>query len=121
MQASFRKIGLAGYFYLFTYFGFDPPFVETAEGESEFPTQLGTFDFNIGEDDFTWELTSDASAYGFGGDSFVFNNRAGDILNNPGGSLDALITRHFDFTDITGAALYFMLHMLVLMPFKMIH
>ncbi len=92
---------------MFTYFAFDLPMVETAENETAFPTQFGTFDFNVDNDDFTWEITNEASGYGFGNESFVFNNRAGELLNNPGGTLDALITRHFDFSEITGAALYF--------------
>ncbi len=92
---------------MFTYFAFDPPMIETAENETAFPTQFGTFEFNVDNDDFRWEITDEASGYGFGNTSFVFNNRAGDLLNNPAGTLDALITRHFDFTDVTGAALYF--------------
>ena len=92
---------------LLTYFAFDPPMIEPADGESGFPTSMGTIEFNFGNDDFAWEVTNDASAYGLGTESFVFNNRAGDVGNNPSDSYDLLITRHFDFSEVSSAALYF--------------
>ena len=92
---------------LLTYFAFDPPLIEPADTETSFPTSLGTWQFNFGSDDFTWEITNEASAYGFGTESFVFNNRAGDSGNNPFDTYDLLITRHFDFSNVTNAALYF--------------
>ncbi len=92
---------------LLTYFAFDPPLIEPTDGASAFPTPFGTWEFNFDSDDFAWEITSDASAYGFGSKSFVFNNRAGDVGNNPSDTYDLLVTRHFDFSEVNSAALYF--------------
>lgn len=90
-----------------TYFAFDPPMIETADDEVSFPTTVGTFQVNFGNDDFEWEITNETSAYGYGSESFVFNNRAGSVSNNPSDSYDILVTRHFDFSEVTNAALYF--------------
>ena len=92
---------------LLTYFAFDPPMIEAVENETNFPTSLGTWQVNFGSDDFAWEITDEASGYGFGSESFVFNNRAGDVGNNPSDTWDLLITRHFDFSEVSNAALYF--------------
>ncbi|HFA47694.1 MAG TPA: HYR domain-containing protein [Bacteroidetes bacterium] len=92
---------------LLTYFAFDPPMIEAAENETAFPTSKGTFPFNVNNDTFEWEMTTEVSSYGLGNESFVFNNRAGTLFANPIGTLDALITRHFDFSEVSDAALYF--------------
>ncbi|MEO1263156.1 MAG: M43 family zinc metalloprotease [Bacteroidota bacterium] len=92
---------------LFTYFAFDPPMIELVDGSNNFPTELGTYEFNFGDDDFAWDISYDAAAYGYGLQSFVFNNRAGNLNNNPSDTYDLLITRHFDFSDVNSAALYF--------------
>ena len=92
---------------LLTYFAFDIPLIELAEGTSTMPTPLGTYEVNFGNDDFKWEISNEGSAYGFGLGSFMFDNRAGMIGNNPSDTYDLLITRHFDFTDVVDPALYF--------------
>ena len=92
---------------LFTNFAFDPPMMEWTDGASGMPTPLGTYEVNFGNDDFAWEISNNASAYGYGLQSFMFDNRAGSIGNNPSDTYDLLVTRHFDFSDVTNAALYF--------------
>ena len=92
---------------MFTYFAFDPPMMELAEGTPVLPTPLGTYQFNFGEDDFKWEISNEASSYGYGLGAFLFDNRAGTTGNNPSDTYDLLITRHFDFTEVNAAALYF--------------
>ncbi len=92
---------------LFTHVALALPVSEDFEGETGFPTSTGVFEFNITSDDFAWELTDNASGFGVGATSAVFNNFEGTINNNPYGTIDALITRHFDFSNVTGAQLKF--------------
>ena len=92
---------------MFTYFAFDPPLIELVDGASSFPTPLGTYEVNFDNDGFAWKISYAASGYGYGLQSFVFNNRAGSIGNNPSDTYDLLITRHFDFSEVNSAALYF--------------
>lgn len=91
----------------FTHVAIEPPLVEDFEGENGFPTSTGVFEFNITGDDFAWELSDSASAFGVGGQSVVFNNFEGTATNNPYGSLDAIITRHYDLSEVDGATLKF--------------
>lgn len=91
----------------FTYLAIAPPMMENFEDETSLPTNTGIFSFNVSGDDFEWELTSEVSAWGQGSKSVVFDNFAGDFSNNPFGTIDALITRHYDFSQINGATLKF--------------
>ena len=91
----------------FTYLATPPPMHEDFEGETGFPVSTGIFPFNFNNDDFEWELTNEASGFGTGNTSAMFDNYAGTLSNNPFGTIDALITRHFDLTNVTGAQLKF--------------
>ena len=91
----------------FTYVASPPPMLEDFEGETGFPVSTGIFEFNITNDDFAWEITDTASGFGMGATSALFDNFAGTVNNNPYGTIDALITRHFDLTNVTGAQLKF--------------
>jgi hypothetical protein len=84
-----------------------PPMSEDFEGEQAFPVSTGLYQVNFDGDDFQWNLSSAASAFGNGSRSVVFDNYAGSASNNPYGTIDALITRHFDFSGTTGAELKF--------------
>lgn len=92
---------------LFTHVAVAPPMKEDFEGETGFPVSTGIFEFNITNDDFAWELTDDASGFGAGETSAMFDNFSGTINNNPYGTIDALITRHFNLSNVTGAQLKF--------------
>ncbi|MBI5917545.1 MAG: T9SS type A sorting domain-containing protein, partial [Bacteroidetes bacterium] len=85
----------------------DPPMVETFENETSFPTSEGIFQFNVTNDAFTWQLTDEASGFGQGNGSVMFDNYNDINGQNPGGTIDALITRHFDFTDVNDAMVKF--------------
>ena len=89
------------------YIAVAPPVVEDFEGETAFPTEQGVFAYNISNDDFEWELTGEASGFGEGNTSVVFDNFSGTASNNPLGTLDALITSHLDLSDVSDAALFF--------------
>lgn len=84
-----------------------PPMIEDFEDEIGFPTNEGVFDFNVTADQLAWEMTADASAFGEGQQAAVINNFA--AANWPGtlGSIDALITRHFDLSEMTNTELRF--------------
>jgi hypothetical protein len=84
-----------------------PPMIEDFEGEQAFPVSTGLYQLNFDGDDFQWNFASPVSAFGNGTRSVVFDNYAGTASNNPFGTIDALITRHFDFSATTGAELKF--------------
>lgn len=90
-----------------TFVSIPPPLNETFEDEADLPTNTGIFSFNVTGDDFEWELTNLASANGEGQQSVLFDNFAGDPTNNPFGTIDALITRHYDLRNQTGTNLKF--------------
>ncbi|MCC6725713.1 MAG: T9SS type A sorting domain-containing protein [Saprospiraceae bacterium] len=91
----------------FTYLATAPPSFENVESETGFPTSEGIFDLNVSNDVFTWQVTNDASGYGQGSTAFVFDNYNDINGENPLGTIDALITRHFDFTNVNDATLKF--------------
>ncbi len=96
---------ISGGFY--TYLAIPTPLKEDFENDTALPTNSGFFSFNPNEDPFEWELSSEASAWGQGTKSVVFDNYAGDAESNPFGTLDALISRHFDLSKNTGTELKF--------------
>ncbi len=83
------------------------PLSENFEGETNFPTGEGLFPFNPDLDAFAWTLSSEVSAFGQGSTSVVFDNFNGTNTNNPSGTIDALITQHYDFSNVQGAVLTF--------------
>lgn len=96
---------ISGGFY--TYLAIAPPMSEDFEDETSLPTNTGIISFNVSGDSFEWELTNEASAWGQGSKSVVFDNFSGDFQENPFGTIDALITRSFNFSEINGATLTF--------------
>ncbi|GAB4241970.1 MAG: hypothetical protein Kow0027_00090 [Saprospiraceae bacterium] len=90
-----------------TFVSIPPPLNETFEDDAQLPTNTGLFSFNVTGDDFEWEITNLASAYGEGQQSVLFDNFAGNPTNNPFGTIDALITRHYDLRNQTGTTLKF--------------
>lgn len=92
---------------LFTYVAIPPPLFESFENDTTLPTASGIFSFNLNADDFTWQLTDLASAWGEGSRSVMFDNFAGTPTNNPFGTVDALITRHYDLRNQSGSLLRF--------------
>lgn len=91
----------------FTFIAAAPPSFEDVEGESGFPTSEGILELNVNDDLFAWAVTDEASAFGEGGTSFMFDNYNDINLENPYGTLDALVTRHFNFSNISNAMLKF--------------
>ncbi|MBK9012601.1 MAG: hypothetical protein IPM82_00085 [Saprospiraceae bacterium] len=91
----------------FTYIATAPPMMENFENESTFPTSEGIFQLNVTNDAFVWQLTDEASGFGQGGESVMFDNFHDFNGENPGGTIDALITRHFDFSNLNDAMLKF--------------
>jgi Pregnancy-associated plasma protein-A/SprB repeat/HYR domain len=91
----------------FTFVAVAPPLFEDFENEPSFPTGGGLFGFNVNADDFVWQLDSSVSAFGTGTESALFDNFAGTPLNNPLGTIDALITRHYDLTEYQNTELHF--------------
>ncbi|GEM_PF-1643125 len=91
----------------FTYIATAAPMFEDFENESAFPTSEGIFQLNVSNDVFVWQMTDEASGFGQGGTSVMFDNYHDFNGTNPGGTIDALITRHFDFTNLTNAMLKF--------------
>ena len=90
-----------------TFVSIPPPLNEHFEDETQLPTASGMFAFNVNGDDFEWEITNLASAYGEGQQSVLFDNFAGNPTNNPFGTADALITRHYDLRNQSGTTLKF--------------
>ncbi len=90
-----------------TFVSIPPPLNEGFEEDAQLPTASGLFSFNVTGDDFEWEITNLASAYGEGQQSVLFDNFAGNPTNNPFGTLDALITRHYDLRNQSGTTLLF--------------
>ncbi len=91
----------------FTYIATAPPMMEDFENETSFPTSEGIFQFNISNDEFAWQLDDSVSAFGKGSTAALFDNFNDINGNNPFGTIDALITRHFDLTNVTNAMLKF--------------
>ena len=91
----------------FTFVAVAPPLFEDFENEPAFPSNDGLFGFNVNADDFEWQLNSAVSAFGTGSESAMFDNFAGTPLNNPLGTIDALITRHYDLTEYQNTELHF--------------
>lgn len=91
----------------FTYLASAPPMYENFENENSFPTSEGIFDLNVSNDEFVWQITTEVSAFGQGGQSVMFDNYNDINGNDPGNTIDALITRHFDFSNVTGGVLKF--------------
>ncbi|MCF8246827.1 MAG: T9SS type A sorting domain-containing protein [Saprospiraceae bacterium] len=91
----------------YTYIATSPPMAENFENETSFPTSEGVFQLNVSSDDFVWQLVDSVSAYGQGSYSAVFDNYHDINGTNPFGTIDALITRHFDLTNMTGSMLKF--------------
>jgi hypothetical protein len=92
----------------FAYIIADLPIFENAEGETGFPTTDGIIQVDFSNDGYKWKLTDEVSGFGQGGQSFLFDNFNDN--GGPGieqGAIDALITRHLDFTEITDAILRF--------------
>ncbi|RMF27150.1 MAG: hypothetical protein D6765_07930, partial [Bacteroidetes bacterium] len=83
------------------------PLTEDFESETDFPTVTGIVAQNLDNDDFAWEIAMGVSAFGQGLRSALFDNFAGTNANNPFGTADALITRHYDFSNVQGATLSF--------------
>ena len=83
------------------------PLSENFEGLNNLPSLEGIFPFNPDLDAFAWTLTFEASAFGQGSESVVFDNFNGTNTNNPSGTIDALITPHYDFSNVQGAVLTF--------------
>ena len=92
---------------LFTNLSSPPPLVENVEQVINFPTLSGFFPFNITNDQYEWEISGDASAFGQGSKSFLFDNYEQNNSGNTIGTLDALISRHFDLSNVADAVLYF--------------
>ncbi len=91
----------------FTYLATAPPMFENFENEIGFPTSEGIFQLNVSNDAFVWQVVDSVSAYGNGTYSSVFDNFNDINGNNPYGTLDAMITRHFDFTNVQDAMVRF--------------
>lgn len=91
----------------FNYLVATTPMFEDFEGETVFPTSEGIFDLNISNDIFEWQITDEASAFGQGGKSVMFDNFNDVNGQNPFGTIDAVVTRHFDFTNVSDAMLKF--------------
>ena len=83
------------------------PLFEGMEDPAWNPTINGVFAFNITGDPFEWQRTTEASGYGNGTACAMFDNFEGSGASNPGGTVDALITPIYDFTNVTGASLTF--------------
>jgi len=83
------------------------PLFEDMEDPAWNPTTNGVFVFNITGDPFEWQRTTEASAFGNGGACAMFDNFEGSGASNPGGTIDALVTPIYDFSNVTGASLTF--------------
>lgn len=79
------------------------PFLEDFEGIEFDSTIYGIYPRDPDGDGFAFERTEDASGFGNGTASAVFDNFSGD----PNGTLDWLFTQVYDFTNVSGAALSF--------------
>jgi hypothetical protein len=90
-----------------TYVTTAPPIVEDFENETVFPSADGYQSVNITGDAFTWGISTSASGSGQGAKSARFDNFAGSTNSNPGGTFDALVTRHFDFSELESPLLKF--------------
>ncbi len=83
------------------------PYQEDFEDASFNPTNSGLFVINPDGDAFAW-AQANVSANGTGNYSAFFNNYDEDGAgNNPGGTIDAIATPVFNFTNVTGAQLTF--------------
>ncbi|MBI1223910.1 MAG: T9SS type A sorting domain-containing protein [Bacteroidetes bacterium] len=92
----------------YTYLAVAPPMFENFENETAFPTSEGIFQLNVSNDAYVWQLLDSVSAFGQGSYSAVFDNFYGvSGSDNPGGTIDALITRHYDLTNVQDAMLKF--------------
>ncbi len=89
------------------YLPFSPPLYEDFEATSELPSAQEIYQLNLSNDDFVWEVDPSVSAFGTGSGSVFFDNYAGTSSNNPYGTIDALITRHYDLSAAVGAQLRF--------------
>lgn len=92
----------------FNYMIFPSPLFEDVEGEVGLPTQSGIFQIDFTSDGYVWKLSDEVSAFGKGTQSILFDNY-NDVNNVPieEGAYDALITRHYDFTNLQDAVLKF--------------
>ncbi len=76
------------------------PLQENFEDPNWDPTINGVFTFNINNDAFEWEYSTDASGFGNGTASALFDNYDGN--SSIIGTIDALITPIFDFSTVSG-------------------
>ncbi len=83
------------------------PLFENMEDPAWNPTTNGVFTFNITGDPFEWQRTTLVSAYGNGTACAMFDNFEGSGASNPGGTIDALVTPIYDFSNVTDASLTF--------------
>ena len=83
------------------------PITEGFESAESYPTPEGLFQFNPDGDPFIWQIVNGLSAYGMGEKCVVFDNFAGNDTTNPFGTIDVLITPHFDFTNIPNPEMTF--------------
>lgn len=80
----------------------DLPLEEDFEADDTFPSTNGLRTLSVGGDALTWEL-GNISAFGVGNRTAVIDNYSNDLR----GTLDAILTPVYDFTNVTGATLTF--------------
>ncbi|MEZ4961322.1 MAG: M43 family zinc metalloprotease [Saprospiraceae bacterium] len=85
------------------YLALSPSLIESFEDENSLPSSEGIYALDIDNDGYKWQLNTQVSAFGQGGKSVVFNN----FETGPENTLDGLITRHYDLTNIPDAILVF--------------
>jgi hypothetical protein len=91
---------------LLTYYGYETPLFENFENETALPTSDGVFAYDVDGDGLKWQLKQNVSGFGQGQVSAMFDNYI-STPNSPAGTLDALITRHYDFSDLPNPTLSF--------------
>lgn len=84
-----------------------PPYYEDFEGEIGLPTSNGFWSFNPNGDDLFWRVSQETSAFGEGQTSAVIDNFAIAGQGGTLGTIDALITRHFDLREMENTELRF--------------
>ncbi len=85
------------------YLAGEPNLIESFEDDAALPSNEGLYALDVSGDGYKWQLNSQVSGYGLGSKSVVFNN----FQNGPEGTLDGLVTRHYNLTNIDDAILVF--------------
>lgn len=85
------------------YLAVAPNLIENFEDDAALPSNEGLYALDVSGDGFKWQLNSQVSGYGQGNKSVVFNN----FQTGPEETLDGLVTRHYDLTNIDDAILVF--------------